>query len=120
MGLFTDLVALKRRAGQAAYLMVLIGGLFWFARLWRRDALEFRAAWSGLLLGLGGFQLFDGVIDHKVLRVHQIRYGVDDLFVYDLVWNAVGLLLIGAGAALTWRRGARPARARSASRRRPA
>jgi uncharacterized membrane protein len=27
-------------------------------------------------LGLGGFQPFDGRIDHKVLRGHQIRYGV--------------------------------------------
>ncbi len=46
---------------------------------------------------MGGFQLFDGIVSHKLLRIHQIRYGVD-LFAYDLAWNlsALALLLVGA------------------------
>jgi uncharacterized membrane protein len=29
------------------------------------------------LLGLGAFQVFDGIVDHKLLQLHQVRYGVD-------------------------------------------
>ncbi|MFC4857184.1 DUF2243 domain-containing protein [Actinophytocola glycyrrhizae] len=89
----------------AAELVALVGGFFWFADLRRRDVLVPLAAWGGFLLGAGGFQLFDGLVDHKILRVHQIRYGVDVL-PYDLAWNAAGALLLLAGALVT-RRAAR-------------
>lgn len=67
----------------AAELVAVGGGFFWFADPRRRGALVPLAAWGGFLLGAGAFQLFDGVVDHKVLRVHQIRYGVD-LLPHDL------------------------------------
>jgi uncharacterized membrane protein len=86
----------------AAELVALVGGFFWFADLRRRGAFAVRAGWAGFLLGAGGFQVFDGVVDHKVLRVHQIRYGVD-LTPYDLVWNLGGAALLLAGAAVVWR-----------------
>ncbi|MBM0232521.1 DUF2243 domain-containing protein [Micromonospora sp. STR1_7] len=85
----------------AAELIILVGGFFWFADLRRRRALSARLAWGGLLLGAGGFQLFDGLIDHKVLRLHQIRYGVH-LVPYDVVWNVAGAVLALAGAVLIW------------------
>ncbi|GAA3739618.1 putative membrane protein [Spinactinospora alkalitolerans] len=85
----------------AGELIALVAGFFLFADLCRRRALHRRAAWAGLLLGLGCFQLFDGVIDHKVLRLHQVRYGVD-LLPYDLAWNGAAVLLLVAGAAATW------------------
>ena len=38
--------------------------------------------------------------DHReVLRVHQVRYGVD-LLPYDLAWNFAGLALLAVGAVL--------------------
>ncbi len=86
----------------AAELVALVGGFFWFADLRRRQVLVPRAAWGGFLLGAGGFQLFDGLVDHKVLRVHQVRYGVD-LLPYDLAWNLSGAVLLVAGAVLVWR-----------------
>lgn len=86
----------------AAELVALAGGFFWFADLRRRGALVPLAAWGGFLLGAGAFQLFDGVVDHKVLRVHQIRYGVE-LLPYDLAWNIAAALLLLAGALVTWR-----------------
>lgn len=86
----------------AAELVALVGGFFWFADLRRRGAVGPRAAWGGFLLGAGAFQLFDGLVDHKVLRVHQIRYGVDPL-PYDLAWNAAAVLLLVAGALLVRR-----------------
>lgn len=60
------------------------------------------AGWAGALLGAGAFQLFDGLINHKVLRVHQVRYDVD-LLPYDLSWNLVAAALLLIGAAMTWR-----------------
>jgi len=93
----------------AAELVALVGGFFWFADLRRRGALVPMAAWGGFLLGAGAFQLFDGLVDHKVLRVHQVRYGVD-LTGYDLAWNLAGVLLLLVGASLVWRAGRVPAR----------
>ena len=79
--------------------MLLVAGFFWFADLRRRRTLARRPAWAGFVLGLGVFQLFDVVVDHKLLRVHQIRYGVD-LRSYDLAWNGIALVLLVFGAAL--------------------
>src|SRR5690606_16365193 len=76
-----------------------IGGLFLFADLRRWHAIKIIKWWGGVLLGAGAFQLFDGIIQHKVMRIHQIRY-VDNLLLYDIVWNAVALLLIIAGIIL--------------------
>jgi uncharacterized membrane protein len=86
----------------AAELVGLVGGFFWFAELRRTRRLVPRAAWGGFLLGAGGFQLFDGLVDHKVLRVHQVRYGVD-LLPYDLAWNGAAVVLLLVGAVLVRR-----------------
>ncbi|MGK5518756.1 DUF2243 domain-containing protein [Micromonospora sp. URMC 107] len=93
----------------SAELLALVGGFFWFADLRRRDALVPRAAWGGFLLGAGAFQLFDGIVDHKVLRLHQIRYGVH-LLPYDVVWNVAAVVLLLLGAWVTWRVRPRPGR----------
>lgn len=87
---------------QTAYLALLVAGFFWFADLRRRGTLARRSAWAGFVLGLGGFQLFDGIVDHKVLRLHQIRYDVD-LLLYDLVWNGAAVALLVAGAVMAHR-----------------
>jgi uncharacterized membrane protein len=86
----------------AAELVVLVAGFFAFADLRRRRELAPVSAWGGFFLGAGAFQLFDGLVDHKVLRVHQIRYGVD-LLGYDLAWNLGACVLLLVGAALAWR-----------------
>lgn len=80
-------------------LIFFVLGFFMFADLCSRKRLDLTAAWAGFILGLGAFQLFDGIVDHKLLRLHQIRY-VDNLWLYDLVWNAFGLLFIAAGILL--------------------
>lgn len=80
-------------------LILLVAGFFLLADLRRRGTLHTRRAWAGFLLGAGGFQLFDGVVVHKILRLHQIRYDVA-LFVYDATWIASAVLLLVAGAAV--------------------
>ena len=83
----------------AAELFFLVAGFFVLADARRRSALSRPRAWAGFFCGAGIFQLWDGLIDHKVLRVHQVRYGVD-LTGYDVAWVAGGLLLLLAGALL--------------------
>ncbi|MFW3615573.1 DUF2243 domain-containing protein [Billgrantia antri] len=80
----------------AAELLAIAIGTFLLVDLAQRRRLAAGWAWAGVFLGMGGFQLFDGIVSHKILRIHQIRYGVD-LLVYDLTWNlaAVALLLVG-------------------------
>ncbi|MFI5911684.1 DUF2243 domain-containing protein [Dactylosporangium sp. NPDC051541] len=85
-----------------------IAALFVFADLRRRRAVDASAWWGGLLLGAGGFQLYDGTVQHKVMRLHQIRYGVD-VTAYDWIWNVIAVALVLAGAALLLRARRRPA-----------
>jgi uncharacterized membrane protein len=85
-----------------AELLALVAGFFLYADLRRRRALAPAHARAGFVLGLGAFQLFDGIVDHKLLRLHQIRYGVD-VAPYDWAWNAAGLLLLLAGLLLAAR-----------------
>ncbi|MEU9145413.1 DUF2243 domain-containing protein [Streptomyces sp. NPDC048349] len=92
-----------------AELLALVAGFFLHADLRRRRALAAAHGWAGFFLGLGVFQLFPGIVDHKLLRLHQIRYGVD-VTPYDWAWNtaALVLLLIGTVTALRAGRGSRP------------
>lgn len=87
----------------SAELILLIAGFFMLSNLRSQHAFAPKAGWAGLFIGLGGFQLFDGLIDHKVLRLHQIRYGVDNLLMYDIVWNAAGAVLLLSGLVMAKR-----------------
>jgi uncharacterized membrane protein len=84
-----------------------VAGLALLADVRRRRTFAPRTWWGAVLVGAGAFQTWDGVVDHKVLRLHQIRYGVD-LTSYDLLWTGVGGLILLAGAVLVLRGRARP------------
>jgi uncharacterized membrane protein len=86
----------------AGELLALVAGFFLMADARRRDAFSVRTALAGFFTGAGLFQFWDGIVDHKVLRVHQIRYGVG-IGPYDLAWNAFGVLLLALGGALAVR-----------------
>ncbi|MFD9791945.1 DUF2243 domain-containing protein [Streptomyces sp. NPDC059070] len=79
--------------------LAIVAGLYLYADLRRRSAFAHGTWWAGFLLGLGGFQLYDGTFQHKGLRLHQIRYGVD-LAPYDWTWNSLAVLFLVAGAVL--------------------
>ena len=76
-----------------------VAGLFLYADLRRRDAADRRLLRGGGLVGWGGFQVYDGLVQHKLLDLHQIRYRVD-LLPYDVAWNIAGVLGVVAGLAL--------------------
>lgn len=86
----------------AVEVVALVAGFFLLLDARRRSALRVRVAVAGGLTGAGLFQLLDGVVDHKLLRVHQVRYEVD-LLPYDVAWVASGALLLAAGIALSMR-----------------
>ena len=73
-----------------------IAGLFLYADLRRRNALWKTKWWGGVFLGAGVFQLYDGIIQHKLMRIHQIRY-VENVLVYDIIWNigAIAMIIVG-------------------------
>lgn len=77
---------------------VTVGGLFLLADVRRRGPTSWGRWTGGLLAGLGLFQLLDGVLLHKVLRIHQVRYDVE-LLAYDLAWlgSAAVVLVVGLG-----------------------
>jgi uncharacterized membrane protein len=87
--------------------VAIVAGLFLFADLRRRDDWAAGTWWGGLLLGLGAFQLYDGTVQHKLLRLHQIRYGVD-VTPYDVAWNVIAIALVVAGVVVLVRARNRP------------
>ena len=59
-----------------------------------------RLALAGILLGAGGFNLYDGTIQHKLLGLHQVRADAPNNLPYDLAFLAIAATLALAGALL--------------------
>jgi uncharacterized membrane protein len=95
LGLLTDGLL------HTAELLFLVAGFFMIAQLRGQQVFSGLAARAGFFMGAGGFQLFDGLINHKVLRLHQIRYGVDNLLAYDIAWNLTAALMLLTGIVLS-------------------
>ena len=74
-------------------------GLFLLADLHRRQATVPRRVWAGALTGGGVFQLYDGIVHHKLLGLHQVRYGVE-LLPYDVAWLVSGAVPLLVGLVL--------------------
>jgi uncharacterized membrane protein len=73
---------------------------------------------GGLLIGWGGFNLVEGVIDHHILGLHHVREAASNVLAWDLGFLAFGALLVLAGLALV--RNARTALAEEGAPRRRA
>lgn len=91
-----DVALLSDGLLHAAELVALVVGFVLLVGLVRRQALAASYTWAGLFLGLGGFQTWDGIVHHKLLELHQVRYGVDPL-PYDIAWVGSGLALLLVG-----------------------
>ncbi|GIV95444.1 MAG: hypothetical protein KatS3mg057_0101 [Herpetosiphonaceae bacterium] len=84
-------------------LMLVAGALrLWSQRQWLSQVSTSRPLWAGLLLGAGGFQLFDGTVNHKLLQIHPVREGVENPLPYDIAWITSAIVLLAAGWLL-WR-----------------
>lgn len=75
---------------------ITVWGLFLLADVRRRTGINWRRWSAAVTAGVGLFQLVDGVVNHKILGIHQVRYDVN-LVPYDVAWigSAVVILLIG-------------------------
>ena len=93
--------------------------LFWGAmRLWSDPHLLSRAGrprvlWAGMLFGMGGFNPYDGTIQHKVLKLHQIRPSDPNQLPYDVVFLAIAVAFVLLGLLMLRLAGRRRSRAGS-------
>jgi uncharacterized membrane protein len=93
--------------------LLLLWGLF---RVWRG-----RASWTqgsgpiivaGILMGAGGFNFYDGIIQHAILHLHLVNEHVCNLSVthgnnslancpqdipYEVVWDIIGFIVLATG-----------------------
>ncbi|WP_241961127.1 DUF2243 domain-containing protein [Salinibacterium hongtaonis] len=95
-----DIALLSDGLLHAAELFALVAGFFLLLDARRRHTFWTGAAWAGFFVGLGLFQLWDGIVDHKLLGLHQIRYRVD-IVPYDIAWNAAAIILLAIGIGMT-------------------
>jgi uncharacterized membrane protein len=95
----TEIALISDGLLHAVELIAIVAGFFVLFDLSRTGTLAKPRALAGFFIGLGVFQLFDGFVNHKVLRLHQIR-DVVDILPYDIAWNAAGVLLFAAGLLL--------------------
>lgn len=88
----------------AMYLLTALG-LILMWRATRREEVPYApgALFGAILMGAGGFNVFDSIVNHWILGVHHIRSGPDELL-YDLAFFAIGLALIGVGLVIYRRR----------------
>ncbi|MDQ2748682.1 MAG: DUF2243 domain-containing protein [Actinomycetota bacterium] len=82
---------------------VIVVGLFLMADALRRGGFVPKRWWGSFFIGAGGFQLYDGVVQHKWFGLHQIRYHVT-IWPYDLSWNVIAAVMIAVGIALLFGR----------------
>ena len=78
----------------------LVIGLVLLMTRWRTGRDPLRQAVAGILLGAGGFNLYDGIIQHKLLGLHQVRAGAPNNLPYDLVFIAIAAVVLLAGLLL--------------------
>jgi uncharacterized membrane protein len=79
---------------------VLIIGVIQLVERRRTTADPPRLALAGILLGAGGFNLYDGTIQHKLLGLHQVRAGAPNNLPYDLAFLTIAAVVALAGALL--------------------
>jgi uncharacterized membrane protein len=75
-------------------------GLVLLVQRWRNGRGPLRQSAAGILLGAGGFNLYDGIIQHKLLGLHQVRAGAPNNLPYDLVFIGVATVVLVAGLLL--------------------
>ena len=78
----------------------LVIGLVLLVQRWRTGPGPLRQAVAGILVGAGGFNLYDGTIQHKLLGLHQVRAGAPNNLPYDLVFIGLAAVLLLAGLVL--------------------
>src|SRR3954451_23091532 len=85
----------------AAWICVALGSWLMYTG-WRdgRIAPSVRHQVGLLLLGWGGFNLVEGLIDHEILGIHHVRDDLGGPIGWDLAFLAFGAVLVAGGLAM--------------------
>jgi uncharacterized membrane protein len=78
----------------------LVVGLVLLAQRWRVGRGPLRQSVAGILLGVGGFNLYDGIVQHKLLGLHQVRAGASNNLPYDVVFIGTAAVVLLGGLIL--------------------
>ena len=78
----------------------LVIGLVLLVQRWRTGRGPLRQAVAGILLGAGGFNLYDGIVQPKLLGLHQVRAGAHNNLPYDLAFIGLAAVMLLAGLLL--------------------
>jgi len=75
-----------------------------FTLLWRLDRrydLRWSSVLSGsLLLGWGGFNVVEGIVDHHLAGIHHVRDDLGGPLVWDLAFLTWGAIFVAGGSVL--------------------
>ena len=81
----------------ATWLFTAMGIVLLYRHVRRGPSLGWRSLVGGLLLGWGGFNVVEGLINHQLLGLHHVRPGPDQL-AYDIGFLVWGAAMVFAGA----------------------
>jgi uncharacterized membrane protein len=80
--------------------VVLVAGLVPLVDRWRAGRGPWRQGVGAILVGAGGFNLYDGVVQHKLLGLHQVRAGAPYNLPYDVAFTGLAAAVLLAGLLL--------------------
>ncbi len=82
----------------AVTITLVVGGiLLWLAGNPKDLTSGVRKLIGGFLLGMGVFNLVEGIINHHLLQIHRVKPGDANALLYDLAFLALGLVLVIVG-----------------------
>ncbi|MGV3508551.1 MAG: DUF2243 domain-containing protein [Sphingobacteriaceae bacterium] len=83
-------------------LIIVISGVYLLVNLFeRKDVIITKSAFTGgLLLGWGIFNMVEGIIDHHILMLHNVKEVSENVLVWNYSFLAFSVILIIAGNLL--------------------
>lgn len=81
--------------------LLTVAGVFLLWRVSRRDGFSWSSGHlaGAMLIGWGGFNLVEGIVDHHLIGLHHVRPGENELL-FDLGFLAWGAAMVVAGYLL--------------------
>jgi uncharacterized membrane protein len=78
----------------------LVVGLVLLVQRWRAGRGPLLQSMAGILLGVAGFNLYDGIVQHKLLGLHQVQAGASNNLPYDVVFIGTAAVVLLGGLLL--------------------
>jgi uncharacterized membrane protein len=89
-----------------SFIVVVIGIILLWKMLWRRDINRSgNLLGGGLLLGWGLFNIVEGIIDHHLLKLHNVREIADNVAAWNWGFLGISIVMLLIGYSLINRKG---------------